>query len=260
MSIDGAYAFAGAVTGLVVGMTGVGAGALMTPMLLLFFSVAPTTAIATDLWFAVVTKLAAAGIHGRQGQVDWMVVKRLWWGSLPASAAVVAFVALNGNIAKVTWLTQAIGVLVVLTSLGLLFSPQLMRIARESHSNHPLRLKKQQSLLTVLSGAGLGFCVALTSVGAGALGAVLLTYLYPTRLTPHRLVATDIVHAIPLAMVAGFGYLLAGLVDWAMLASLLAGSIPGVVVGSLFAQRVSGSWIRVGLAAVLLLAGIKMLL
>lgn len=258
--MDFAYAFTGGFTGFVVGLTGIGAGALMTPMLLLFFQVAPATAIATDLWFAVVTKLVAAGIPGQRGQVDWTVVKRLWLGSLPTSAAVVAFITLGGNVHRVTWLTQAIGILVVVTALGLLLAPQLMRMARKTPSNQPSRFKKVQPLITSLSGAGLGLCVALTSVGAGALGTVLLTYLYPTRLTPHRLVATDIVHAIPLAMVAGLGYLIAGLVDWTMLASLLAGSIPGVVAGSLLAQRVSGNWIRVGLAGVLLLAGAKMLL
>ena len=256
---DSAYACAGAFTGLVVGLTGVGAGALMTPMLLLFFHVVPTTAIATDLWFAVVTKIVAAIIHGRHGQVDWLVVKRLWWGSLPMSAGVVAFVAIGGAMHKVTWLTQAIGWLVVFTAVGLLLAPGLMQAARRDGRATAPRGKRFQPVLTVVSGAGLGLSVALTSVGAGALGSVLMTHLYPRRLTPHSLVATDIVHAIPLAMVAGTGYLIAGMVDWQMLASLLAGSLPSVAVGSLLAQRISRGWLRVGLASVLLMAGVKML-
>ena len=111
--------------------------------------------------------------------------------------------------------------------------------------------------MTVAAGALLGLCVALTSVGAGALGSVMLIYLYPLRMTPHRLVATDLVHAIPLAMVAGAGYLFAGLVDWSMLLSLLSGSLPAIVGGSLLARRVSGRWIQISLAVVLLVAGIK---
>ena len=102
-------------------------------------------------------------------------------------------------------------------------------------------------------------CVALTSVGAGALGSVVLLYLYPLRMTPHRLVATDIVHAIPLAVVAGLGYLFAGMVDWWMLASLLAGSIPAVLLGSLLAGKISGRWIQIALALVLMVAGFKVL-
>ena len=124
----------------------------------------------------------------------------------------------------------------------------------------PERFKAIQPALTVLSGGVLGLCVALTSVGAGALGSVMLLYLYPLRMTPHRLVATDIVHAIPLAVVAGLGYLSAGMVDWWMLASLLLGSIPTVLAGSLLAGKISGRWIQVVLAVVLLAAGIKVLI
>jgi len=114
--------------------------------------------------------------------------------------------------------------------------------------------------MTVAAGATLGLCVALTSVGAGALGSVMMLYLYPLRMTPHRLVATDIVHAIPLAMVAGIGYLFAGLVNWPMLMSLLAGSIPAVIAGSLLAGRFRGRWLQIALAMVLLVAGAKTLL
>jgi len=121
------------------------------------------------------------------------------------------------------------------------------------------RFKAIQPALTVVSGGFLGLCVALTSVGAGALGSVMLLYLYPLRMTPHRLVATDIVHAIPLAMVAGLGYLFAGMVNWWVLASLLVGSIPSVFLGSMLAGKISGRWIQVALALVLIMAGIKVL-
>jgi uncharacterized protein len=258
--IDASYALAGALTGFVVGLTGVGGGALMTPILLVLFGVAPTTAIATDLWFAAITKLVGVKIHHGAGQVDWQVVKRLWWGSLPVALAVVIVVSLGAKVTKIGWLAQAVGVVVLVTATGLLFAPRLLAIARGRRLGEPEKFKAMQPKLTVLAGAALGLCVALTSVGAGALGSVMLMYLYPLRMTPHRLVATDIVHAIPLAMVAGVGYLFAGMVDWWMLASLLIGSLPAVVMGSLLAGRFSGRKLQIALALVLTLAGAKILI
>lgn len=258
--IDGAYALAGALTGFVVGLTGVGGGALMTPILLLVFGISPTTAIATDLWFAVITKLIAARIHNGAGQVDWQVVKRLWWGSLPMALLVVLIVSQGAKVSKVEWLTQAIGVVVMITAVGLLLAPRLLLAARSRRLGKPEKFKTAQPGLTIAGGAVLGLCVAMTSVGAGAMGSVMLLYLYPLRMTPHRLVATDIVHAIPLAFVAGLGYLFAGLVDWQMLLSLLVGSIPAVIVGSLLARKTSGRWIQIALALVLMVVGLKVLI
>lgn len=257
--IDSSYVLAGGFTGFFVGLTGVGGGALMTPILLLFFGVAPTTAIATDLWFAAITKIAAARIHGRAGQVDWEVVKRLWRGSLPMALLVVALVSLGSKVQKVTWLTQAIGVVVLITASGLFFAPRLLNLARNRRLSQPEKFKVIQPALTVAAGVALGLCVALTSVGAGALGSVMMLYLYPLRMTPHRLVATDIVHAIPLAVVAGLSYLFAGMVDWRMLISLLVGSIPAVIAGSLLARKSTARWIQIALAIVLLVAGVKTL-
>ena len=257
--IHGSYAFAGAATGFVIGLTGVGGGALMTPILLLAFGVAPTTAVATDLWFAAITKMIGARVHHAGGNVDWQVVRRLWWGSLPAAIAVVAIVGAGIAIAKVHWLTQAIGGVVLVTAAGMLASPHLLAAARNRRIGNPARFKAAQPGLTVASGAALGLAVALTSIGAGALGSVLLLYLYPLRMTPHRLVATDLVHAIPLAVVAGIGYLFAGMVNWSMLFSLLLGSVPAVLAGSALARRVSGNWMRVALALTLAATGIGVL-
>lgn len=258
--VDSAYAAAGAVTGFVVGLTGVGGGALMTPILLLFFGVAPTTAIATDLWFATITKLVGACIHNRAGQVDWQVARRLWFGSIPMALGVVVLVSLGSPLAKIGLLTKAIGVVVLVTAAGLLLAPRLLVMARQRRMDNPVKFKSAQPMLTVLAGAALGLCVALTSVGAGALGSVILLYLYPLRMTPHRLVATDLVHAIPLAMVAGTGYLFAGMVDWFMLISLLAGSIPAIVIGSLLAQKTSERIIQISLAVILMGVGVKTIL
>ena len=258
--INTAYALAGALTGFVVGLTGVGGGALMTPILLIFFGVSPTTAIATDLWFAAITKLVGARVHHTNGNVDWQVAKRLWLGSLPMALLIVVIVSLGAQVAKVDWLTKAIGIVVLITAIGLLVAPKLVTYARGRRIGHPERFKAAQPALTVVSGGVLGLCVALTSVGAGALGSVMLLYLYPLRMTPHRLVATDIVHAIPLAVVAGLGYLFAGMVDWWMLASLLVGSIPTVLLGSLLAGKIPGRAVQLALALVLLAAGVKVLM
>ncbi len=231
----------------------------MMPILLLL-GVPATTAIATDLWFAALTKAVAASIHNGSAQIDWVVVKRLWLGSLPMALLVVVLVSFGAKVQKVGWLTEAIGAVVLITALGMLLAPALRLLARERRLGNPGHFKALQPALTVLSGLVLGLCVALTSVGAGALGSVILLYLYPLRMTPHRLVATDIMHAIPLALVAGLGYLFAGMVDGHMLLSLLVGSIPAVVVGSLMSRRLNGRWIQVLLAFVLLSAGIKMLI
>jgi len=256
--IDTAYALAGALTGFVVGLTGVGGGALMTPILLIFFGVSPTTAIATDLWFATITKLVGARVHHTNGNVDWQVAKRLWLGSLPMALLIVVIVSLGAQVAKVDWLTKALGFVVLITAIGLLVAPKLVAYARGRRIGQPERFKAVQPALTVVSGGVLGLCVSLTSVGAGALGSVMLLYLYPLRMTPHRLVATDIVHAIPLAVVAGLGYLFAGMVDWWMLASLLGGSVPTVLLGSLLAGKIPGRGIQIALALVLVAAGIKL--
>ncbi|NEW88550.1 MULTISPECIES: sulfite exporter TauE/SafE family protein [Rhodopseudomonas] len=257
--IDPGYALAGAVTGFVVGLTGVGGGALMTPLLLLVFGIAPHVAIATDLWFAAITKLIGASVHHRNGLIDWRIAKRLWAGSLPAAALVVSIVALADPIGRTQWLTKIIAAVVILTAFGIVFAPRLIAsLVPPSRDDQPA--EPDRAAPTVLAGAVLGGLVALTSIGAGALGTVLLLYLYPRRLLPHRLVATDLAHAIPLAMVAGAGYLVAGMVDWHILISLLTGSIPAVIVGGLSAGRLSGRRLQIALAAVLFAVGLKGLL
>jgi len=160
----------------------------------------------------------------------------------------------------VDWLIKAIGIVALITAFGLLVAHKLVAYAKGRRIGQPERFKATQPALTVILGGVLGLCVALTSVGAGTLGSVMLLYLYPLRMTPHRLVSTDIVHAIPLAVVAGLGYLFAGTVDWWMLASLLVGSVPTVLLGSLLAGKISGRGIQIALALVLVAAGVKVLL
>lgn len=257
--LEPSYVIVGSLTGLILGVTGVGGGALMTPLLLLVFGVPPVQAIATDLWFAAMTKLVGASIHHGAGQVDWQVAKRLWVGSLPMALAIVFLVNWFGSVGQFSWLGASVGIVVILTGLGLFLAPWLLSQAKKRRIEQPLKFKAFQPILTVVAGGTLGVCVALTSVGAGALGSVMLIYLYPLRMTPHRLVATDLVHAIPLAVIAGLGYLVAGHVNWWMLASLLCGSVPAVVLGSLLAQRMRGKKLQFILAIVLVSSGIKIL-
>jgi len=249
----------GALTGLMVGLTGVGGGALMTPILLLVFGVAPTTAVGTDLWFAAFTKIAATRIHHGHGLIDWQVVRRLWYGSLSCSVLTLVWLKWGTHpLGNFSSLKAAIAGAVLLTSMGMLFQPQLHAWGRRLRVGNPERFKAWQGPLTVLAGALLGVLVTLTSVGAGALGVVFLAHLYPLRLTPARLVATDIVHAIPLALFAGLGHLFVGHVNVALLGNLLLGSIPAVVVGAMLSSRLPQRWVRGLLVGVLFVVGIRL--
>jgi uncharacterized protein len=169
--IDSAYALAGALTGFFVGLTGVGGGGLMTPILLIFFGVSPTTAIATDLWFAAITKLVGAKVHHTNDNVDWEVAKRMWLGSLPMALLIVVIVSLSAQVAKVDLLPKAIAIVVLITAIGLLIAPRLVAYARGRRIEQPERFKAVQPALTVMSGSVLGLCVALTSVGQARLEA-----------------------------------------------------------------------------------------
>jgi uncharacterized membrane protein YfcA len=251
---------AGALTGVLVGLTGVGGGAVMTPVLLLVFGTAPMAAVGTDLWFAAITKIVATRVHNKSGLIDWQVARRLWFGSLPASALTMAWLSMHTLDAQSThWVKGAIAVAILVTALAMLFQKQLHELGRKLRIGDAQHFKAVQAPLTIACGALLGFLVTLTSVGAGALGAVFLAYLYPLRLTPSRLIATDIVHAVPLAIFAGVGHLVAGHVDFNLLGNLLIGSLPGVVVGALLSARLPHVILKRGLAAVLVFTGLKLL-
>lgn len=261
ISLDVATAVAGALVGVVVGLTGVGGGALMTPILLLVFGVAPQTAIGTDLLFAAGTKVVGATLHHRGETVDWPIVRRLACGSLPAAALTLGWLNWSGSgrISDDT-LISAVGVMLMVTALGMLFKDRLHAVGKNLRFDLPQRFKAVQRPLTVLTGIVLGVLVTLTSIGAGALGTVALVYLYPLRLTPHKLVGTDLAHAIPLALVAGMGHLWVGHVDFVLLANLMLGSVPGVVAGVALGSRLPQNALRVAIAVVLGAVALKMLL
>lgn len=262
--MDPVRVVAGALTGFVVGMTGVGGGALMTPILLYLFGTAPLTAVGTDLWFAALTKLAISGIHLRSKVIDWPIVMRLWAGSLPVSLLTVAWMASRpADPGMVVIVRGAIGVAIVLSALSLLFQGRLRPSSSDRRGlgtpGSPAATASTLEVpLTIAAGALLGVLVTLTSVGAGALGAVCLYHLYPRRLTPIRLVATDVAHAIPLALCAGLGHLAFSHVDGVLLRDLLIGSIPAAVVGAMVSGRVPHGALRTALGAVLLIVGLLM--
>jgi uncharacterized membrane protein YfcA len=251
----------GALTGFIVGMTGVGGGSLMTPILILLLGVAPGTAVGTDLLFATVTKLVAVKVHGAHGTIDWQIVKRLAWGSIPAACVVLLLMhrlALHKGAGDV--IMPALGIALVLTAIAMLLKRRLHELGRRWRTTTPTTFKRLQPGLTVTAGAILGTLVTLTSIGAGALGTVLLAYLYPLRLTPARLVGTDLAHAVPLALIAGLGYLWLGNIDFKLLGWLLLGSLPAVWLGSHLSARAPDRLVRNTIAVILLLIGAKILI
>ena len=257
--MDWRLILSGALVGLLVGATGVGGGALMTPLLLLLFGVAPMAAVGTDLWFAAITKAFAAPVHHRHRLIDWQVVRRLWLGSLPASTLTLLWLwSHDVEEEHMAMVKSAVAVAVLVTVVAMLFQKRLHEVGRRFRITEGSAFKAAQRPLTVAAGALLGLLVTATSVGAGALGAVMLVYLYPLRLTPPRLIATDIVHALPLALFAGIGHLLLGHVDGALLLNLLIGSVPAVMLGAALSARMPHSVLRWVLMAVLLAVGIKL--
>ncbi len=260
MAFDGLTAAAGALVGLIVGVTGVGGGALMTPMLVLLFGVAPHIAIGTDLVYASITKMVGLFVHHQHGTVDWQVVRRLACGSLPAAALTLLWLTAGASRQRPDGaVTTALAVALLVTALGMLLKERLHGLGRAFRVAEPSRFKHLQPVLTVAAGVLLGGLVTWTSIGAGALGTVMLVYLYPLRMTASRLVGTDLAHAIPLALIAGLGHLAMGNVDGWLLVNLLAGSIPGVVVGAVISARAPLTVIRYAIAVTLTGVAIRLL-
>jgi uncharacterized protein len=244
----------GFVIGLLIGLTGVGAGSLTTPMLIVGFNVHPVVAVGTDLLFAAITKSAAALGHHRLGHVDWRAVGWLAAGSLPAAAmtlAVLARVDID-TVLLAKLLRQVLAVALVISAAAIWLRGHRL-LAAAVQPPGLAALTSRQCAALIGTGLVLGVLVALTSIGAGAIGVVALAISLP-GLAARRIVGTDIVHAIPLTVVAGLGHLALGHTDFALLGLLLCGSVPGIGVGSALSGRVSDSALRSMLAAVLLLA------
>ena len=235
--------------GALVGLTGVGAGAVMTPMLVGFFGVSLPVAIATDLIFATVTKMIGVPLHHRQGSINWVLAKRLWAGSIPGTLVGVGLVIFVATKEQTSWLLWPLVAIVLVTAVTLGRRAFIATTSRELESS----FTPMPRWAAPTGGFGIGSAVALTSVGAGALGMALLVRLSPRDVKPRELVGTDLVHAVPVALIAGGAYGLAGFVSWPLLLIMLMGSTPGVVFGSLLAGKVSSRMLNGGLSLILLI-------
>jgi uncharacterized membrane protein YfcA len=252
--INPIYSVSGFAVGMLVGMTGVGGGSLMTPLLVLLFGIHPSTAVGTDLLYASITKTGGTAVHGLNKSVDWRIVFRLAAGSLPAAAITLTLLHIYGAPPNSTLITNSLGVALMLTAVSLIFRPWIIKWADGLGEVSTERT----AVLTVVTGALLGALVTLSSVGAGALGVTALILLYP-KLPTVRIVGSDIAHAVPLTLVAGLGHLWLGSVNGVLLLSLLVGSIPGILIGSQFSTKIPDGWLRPIMAATLLLVGGRML-
>src|SRR5208283_3351613 len=250
------YAIAGFAVGLLVGMTGVGGGSLMTPVLILLFGIHPATAVGTDLLYAAVTKTAGSLVHGFNRTVDWAVVGRLAAGSVPMTVLTIvalSYVDINGTAAR-ELIAGVLTVALFVTALTLIFRDKIIgRYAARIGSLAPKRI----AAITVGVGAVLGVLVSISSVGAGAIGVTALILLYP-KLPTARIVGSDIAHAVPLTLVAGVGHWFLGSINLDVLASLLLGSVPGIVLGSYAAARIPEFALRIVLAAALVVVATKL--
>jgi hypothetical protein len=258
--MDWGYTVSGFLVGALVGLTGVGGGSLMTPLLIFLFGISPALAVGTDLLFAAVTKSGGIWAHARRSTIEWRVVRLLATGSLPTALVSVYFLR---TIREQGWeintlMTSALGLALILTAVSILFKSRFQRLGNRITTFAP-RLRSRRDTATLLAGVLLGILVPLSSVGAGALGAAMLLFLYP-RLSTSRIVGTDIAHAVPLTAVAGLGHMQLGNVDFVLLGTLLLGSLPGIYLGSHFGSIVPERVMRQILAGVLMLIGFKFVL
>ena len=256
-AISPSFALSGFVVGLLVGLTGVGGGSLMTPLLVLIFSVQATTAVGTDLLYAAITKTFGTVVHHRRKTIDWRVTRRLASGSIPAAIFTLAilyeFESRGG--ASPPLITIVLACALILTAVCVV-SHRWLRLLTATRRSEPD--PRRVAALTITAGLVLGVLVTLSSVGAGAIGMTALVLLYP-RTPIAKLVGSDIAHAVPLTLIAGTGHWLLGSVNWLLLSSLLIGSLPGISLGSHFAARVPDRILRPLLAGTLMLVGIRML-
>lgn len=255
------YVAAGLFVGTMVGFTGVGGGSLMTPILVLLFGQSPVVAVGTDLMFSATTKLAATASFGYDRRVDWRIVGRLALGSIPGAFGVILWFWLMRRAPDVEnrIIPECLAILLAVTAAALLLQNLLRRLGLRVTAGWLERAERYKGPLTVLTGLILGVGVTLTSVGAGALGVVALLSLYPLRLTADRLVATDIAHALPVTFIAAIGHAALGHVNLQVLACLLLGSVPGVLLASKAVVRIPPMITRTLMALMLALISERML-
>lgn len=254
--MDGLISLSGFLVGILVGMTGVGGGALMTPLLILGFQVPPMVAVGTDLLFAAITKSVGGFSHAQQKSVDWRIVGLLAAGSIPTTLVTLVFLSeLQPGESQDELIRKTVALALLFTAIFMLFRQQITRFL----INHcPNQIKAYKTPLTILSGCIIGYLVTLSSIGAGAIGIVFISILYP-RLNGVKIVGSDIVHAVPLTTLAGLGHLALGSIDFYLLMLLLIGSLPGIYIGSRLGHYFPDQTLRKFLALVLFFVGLNLL-
>jgi uncharacterized membrane protein YfcA len=256
--LDPLQTLSGFVVGALVGLTGIGGGSLMTPLLILVFGVAPATAVGTDLLYAAATKSGGTVFHGVARSIDWRVVGRLAAGSIPVTVLTLLYLSgidRHGHTAS-RLITTVLSIALLLTAAVLVFRSYILA----HYAQRVAALNPRNTLAcTIVMGAMIGLLVSISSVGAGAIGAMGLVLLY-SQMPMARIVGSDIAHAVPLTFVAGVGHWWLGSTDWRLLASLLVGSLPGILIGSYFCSRVPDGVLRMILAATLTAVAIRLML
>jgi uncharacterized membrane protein YfcA len=255
-ALQPAYATAAFFVGILVGLTGVGGGSLMTPILILLFGIHPATAVGTDLLHAAATKTAGSVVHGRNHTIEWRVVRRLAAGSIPTTVITIAALSaidINGPLAH-HLINAVLALALVVTAMTLVFRNRM--VARYAPRLSSLA-DRQIATITVGVGAVIGMLVSISSVGAGAIGVTALVLLYP-KLPAARIVGCDIAHAVPLTLAAGMGHWFLGSIDFVVFTSLILGSVPGILIGSYAALRVPDRALRLVLAVTLLTVAAKL--
>ena len=253
--MDFTYILAGATVGFIVGLTGVGGGSLMTPILVLGFHIQPTIAVGTDLLYAAITKTGGMWTHHRLNNINWKIVKGLSLGSIPGSISTIVLVqyfSISGHdFEKIISLT--LGVMLIFTALVIIFKKQINLLTQSKDRAEP----KQTTL--ILLGLTLGVLVTISSVGAGAIGGALLLLLYP-NLKARTIIGTDIAHAVPLTAVAGLGHLQLGHIDFQLLLSLIIGSLPAIYLGAIIGEKIHEDLLKTLVALILLVIGLKFII
>lgn len=259
--MDWTYTLSGLGVGFLVGLTGVGGGALMTPLLIFVYGIPSAIAVGTDLLFAAVTKAGGVWSHNRRGNIEWRIMGLLATGSVPTALVTSALLHKSREAGHnlEALINTSLGLALILTSLVLFNRHRIQAFAQQHLEKAPEWLRNLRTLLTIVAGGVLGVLVTLSSVGAGALGAAILTFLYP-RLSTIRIVGTDIAHAVPLTAIAGLGHFNMGTVDLSLLSSLLMGSLPGIYLGSNLGASIPERVTRPILATAILVIGINFIL
>ena len=249
------FVIAGLAVGFVVGLTGVGGGSLMTPILL-WFGIPPTKAVGTDLLYAAFTKMGGIFVHHKKDNINWVITGWLSLGSVPAALLTLWILErIQTDISAINNIIRySLGWALVFTSIAIIFKQKLLVFSQKHAGDKFHNESKTQNVLTVLIGVLLGVTVTLTSIGAGALGTVTLFFLYPLLPTP-RLVGTEIAHAVPLTLVAGIGHASMGNLDLTLLGQLLMGSLPGIFIGSSLSGKVPDLLLRNAIAIMLFYVG-----